>query len=79
LLLPETDAAAACEVAERLRAAAEARLANAAAAGIAGAVTMTFGVAVLEPGMRVGECLKRADEALYAGKAAGRNRVVGSA
>jgi diguanylate cyclase (GGDEF)-like protein len=85
LLLPETEEAAACEVAERLRAAAEVRLAEAAglgsgeAVGIAeAAVTMTFGVAVLERGMRVGECLKRADEALYAGKAAGRNRVVGS-
>ena len=76
LLLPETGAATACEVAERLRAAAEARLA--AAAGIGEAVTMTFGVALLERGMRVGECLKHADDALYAGKAAGRNRVVGT-
>ena len=47
--------------------------------GIAETVTMTFGVAMFERGMRVGECLKRADEALYAGKAAGRNRVVGAA
>jgi diguanylate cyclase (GGDEF)-like protein len=78
LLLPETEAAAACEVAERLRAAAEARLAEAAAAGIAEAVTLTFGVAVFERGMRVGECLKQADEALYAGKEAGRNRVIRS-
>ncbi len=77
LLLPETEAVGACEVAERLRAAAEGRLAG--AAGVAGGVTMTFGVAVLEGGMRVGECLKRADEAMYAGKAAGRNRVVGVA
>jgi diguanylate cyclase (GGDEF)-like protein len=75
LLLPDTDAPTACEVAERLRAAVAAQLG--VAAGIAdSAVTMTFGVAVLERGMRVGECLKRADEALYAGKDAGRNRVV---
>ena len=74
LLLPETDAATACEVAERLRAEAEARLAE--AAGLAAGVTLTFGVAVFERGMRVAECLKRADEALYAGKEAGRNRVV---
>jgi diguanylate cyclase (GGDEF)-like protein len=74
LLLPETDAATACEVAERLRAAAEARLAE--AAGLGAGVTLTFGVAVFERGIRVADCLKRADEALYAGKRAGRNRVV---
>jgi diguanylate cyclase len=77
LLLPETEAALACDVAERLRAAAEKRLAD--AAGIGDSVTVTFGVAVFERAMRVGECLKRADEALYAGKEAGRNRVVGAA
>ena len=74
LLLPETDAATACEVAERLRAEAAARLAE--AAGLAAGVTLTFGVAMFERGMRVAECLKRADEALYAGKESGRNRVV---
>jgi len=78
VLLPETEAAAASEVAERLRAAAEAGLAT--AAGIGGGagerVTMTFGVAVFERGMRVVDCLNRADEALYAGKERGRNRVV---
>ena len=62
------------DVAERLRAAAESRLAETAAIGES--VTVTFGVAVFERGMRVGECLKRADEALYTGKEAGRNRVV---
>ena len=77
LLLPETDAATAFEVAQRLRAVAEARLAEAAA--IAETVTMTFGVAMFERGTRVGDCLKRADDALYAGKAAGRNRVLGAA
>jgi len=76
LLLPETDAATACEVAQRLRAVAEARLAE--AAGLGAGVTLTFGVAMFERGMRVGECLKRADDALYAGKEAGRNRVVGA-
>jgi len=76
LLLPETEAEAAREIAERLRAAAEARLAE--AAGITGGVrvTLTFGVALFGgSGTRVNECLRRADEALYAGKAAGRNRV----
>jgi len=56
---------------------AEARLAEAAA--IAEGVTLTFGVAMFERGMRVGECLKRADDALYAGKGGGRNRVMGAA
>jgi diguanylate cyclase (GGDEF)-like protein len=77
LLLPETDAATACDVAKRLRAVAEARLAE--AAGLETGVTLTFGVATFERGMRVGECLKRADDALYAGKSAGRNRVVDAA
>jgi diguanylate cyclase (GGDEF)-like protein len=77
LLLPETDGAMAGEVAERLRAIAEARLA--AAAGLRQGVTLTFGVAVFDGAIRVAECLKKADEALYAGKEAGRNRVVGHA
>jgi diguanylate cyclase (GGDEF)-like protein len=75
LLLPETEAETAREIAERQRAAAEVRLAEAAGIGGGASVTMTFGVAVFESGIRVGECLRRADEALYAGKAAGRNRV----
>jgi diguanylate cyclase (GGDEF)-like protein len=76
LLLPETEAETAREIAERLRAAAEARLAETAGIAAGASVTLTFGVAVFgESGMRVGECLRRADEALYAGKAAGRNRV----
>jgi len=74
LLLPETEAVVAGEIAERLRAAMQARLSEAAA--LADAVTMTFGVAAFDRTMRVGECLKRADDALYAGKEAGRNRVV---
>jgi len=73
LLLPETDAALAGEVAERLRGAAERRLGE--AAGLRQGVTLTFGVAVFDGTIRVAECLKKADEALYAGKEAGRNRV----
>jgi diguanylate cyclase (GGDEF)-like protein len=77
LLLPETEGVLAGEVAERLRAIAEARLAESAAIGQA--VTLTFGVAVFNGAIRVAECLKKADDALYAGKEAGRNRVVGAA
>lgn len=39
-------------------------------------ITMTFGVCVFDKSHGVDECLKRADEALYRGKEAGRNRVV---
>jgi len=74
LLLPETDLEIARDVADRLRATAEARLRE--AAGFDQSVTLTFGVAVFDRPMRVDACLKKADEALYAGKASGRNRVV---
>ena len=77
LLLPETELATACEVADRLRVAAEARLPE--IAGLGEIVTLTFGVAVFDRPMRVDACLKKADEALYAGKAEGRNRVVRAA
>ncbi|HSY40059.1 MAG TPA: GGDEF domain-containing protein [Polyangia bacterium] len=77
LLLPETDLATACEVADRLRVAVEARLPE--IAGLGESVTLTFGVAVFDRPMRVDACLRKADEALYAGKAEGRNRVVRAA
>jgi diguanylate cyclase (GGDEF)-like protein len=77
LLLPETDLATACEVADRLRAAIEARLSQ--AAGLTQSITLTFGVSVFDRPMRVDACLKGADDALYAGKGEGRNRVVSAA
>ena len=77
LLLPETDLATAGEVANRLRATAEARLSD--TAGLGDSVTLTFGVAAFDRPMRVDACLKQADDALYAGKAEGRNRVVSAA
>jgi diguanylate cyclase (GGDEF)-like protein len=46
------------------------------AAGIDWPVTATFGVAQYLPGESVEATVRRADEALYRGKAAGRNRVV---
>jgi diguanylate cyclase len=36
-------------------------------------VTASFGIATLDPGIPVEDCLERADKALYAAKAAGRN------
>lgn len=74
LLLPETDAGAACGVARRLR------------EGIAthgldynGSrlfVSMTFGVSAYEQAGGVAGSIRNADDALYEGKAGGRNRVV---
>jgi diguanylate cyclase (GGDEF)-like protein/PAS domain S-box-containing protein len=39
-------------------------------------ITMTFGVVVMQPGEPMENAIKRADAAMYEGKAQGRNRVV---
>jgi len=70
LLLADTDHAAAAAIAERLRSA----IAGSPFAGI-GAVTASFGVAAARPGEPLVTLTGRADRALYAAKAAGRNRV----
>ncbi|MQX37403.1 PAS domain-containing protein [Roseospira navarrensis] len=69
-ILPGTDAAGALHLAETLRAA----MAEATLDGIA-PVTISLGVAVHRPGQSVAEWVTRADAALYAAKAAGRNCV----
>lgn len=77
LLLPKTSAAEATAVAERSRRAIGALTVTAGggAAHSTSRATMTFGVATLEPGELPEACISRADAALYAGKAAGRDRV----
>jgi len=71
LLLPDTQEAAAAVVAEELRAAtAESRLVE------GWQVTLSIGVAELRPGESSDSWMKHADDALYAAKKAGRNRVV---
>jgi diguanylate cyclase (GGDEF)-like protein len=74
LVLPNTDRQGALAAAERVRAAIEA----AAFPGITDdrRVTVTVGVATHAKGGAVSVLLARADEALYQGKHAGRNRVI---
>ncbi|WP_404301756.1 diguanylate cyclase [Alicycliphilus denitrificans] len=75
LAMPDTTAAQAREALERLRA----RVESTAWAGIfpgASGVTVTIGAAVCQPDESVESAIRRADAALYEGKAAGRNRVV---
>jgi diguanylate cyclase (GGDEF)-like protein len=69
-VLPDTDGVGALVIAERLRA----RVADQVATGSQPTVTITIGVAVWVTG-GPDELVSRADAALYAGKAAGRNNV----
>jgi diguanylate cyclase (GGDEF)-like protein len=74
LLLPDTREAAAAVVAEQLRGSVEqSRLSGTAV------VTVSIGVAELRPGESMDAWMKHADDALYAAKNAGRNRVARSA
>ncbi|HYG89736.1 MAG TPA: sensor domain-containing diguanylate cyclase [Azospirillum sp.] len=78
VLLPETDAKNACEVAERLRYAISA-IALPLPAGLVG-MTASIGVAAADPAdASMERPLIRADEALYRAKAEGRNRVARAA
>jgi diguanylate cyclase (GGDEF)-like protein len=68
-VLPGADAGAALDVAERIRARVETHEPDAPASA-----TVTIGVAVWTSG-GMDELITRADDALYAGKSAGRNNV----
>ena len=77
VVMPETDLANAAAVAERLRAAVAKHLFTVRSSGEKLAITISVGVAAAMPtGDRRDRLLKRADDALYSAKAAGRNRVV---
>jgi diguanylate cyclase (GGDEF)-like protein len=79
ILLPQTGADRALEVAERLRVAV-AGVEIAADGGPPIRFTTSIGVATLAEGdLGVGALLARADRALYEAKSRGRNRVVGAA
>jgi len=74
-LLVETDAEQAMAVAERIRAMAEAMVIPSEAGDLT--VTVSIGVAALNGEDSIKDLLKRADEALYEAKKAGRNTVAG--
>jgi len=74
VLLPDADHVTVLAVAQRLRAALErAPQVGAGAAGVS--YTVSIGVAMLQPGEDITSLMARADTALYAAKAGGRNRV----
>ncbi|EKU81800.1 diguanylate cyclase (GGDEF)-like protein [Massilia sp. UYP32] len=74
VLLPDADGRTVLSVAQRLRAALErAPQVEAGAAGVS--YTVSIGVAMLRPGEGITSLMARADTALYAAKAGGRNRV----
>lgn len=77
LLLPSTDYEGGMQAVEKLREAIESKQFE--FAGNTFSVTMTFGVARFEKDDHLDSCIKRADEALYTGKNAGRNQVVSAA
>jgi len=77
VVMPETDLANAAAVAERLRAAIAKDLFTVRSSGGKLAVTISVGVAAaIAGGDHRDRLLKRADDALYSAKSAGRNRVV---
>jgi diguanylate cyclase (GGDEF)-like protein len=74
ILLPSTTIAAAHELSERLRR--QVAITVSCDDLRTRAVTITIGVAQWHPGESLEETIHRADQALYLGKNAGRNRVV---
>lgn len=78
VLLPETDRTAALVVAERLRRALEKQAVVTTHGDATGslAYTVSIGVAMLRNPESYQDLMRRADAALYAAKATGRNRVV---
>jgi diguanylate cyclase len=73
-LLPDTDLRGGGIAAEKMRNAIQQT--NIAFAGDRLGITMTFGVAVYDGKTSLEACVRRADEALYAGKHRGKNQVV---
>jgi diguanylate cyclase (GGDEF)-like protein len=76
VLLPDTDLEGAVAAAENLRRAVASTECRWAGANLR--VTVTIGVSEFQADMDADACLRVADDRLYAGKAAGKNRVVGA-
>lgn len=77
VILPRTAGDAAAKLADQLRAEiAKSRLVIRNRSQDLGRVTLSIGVATLQPGESTDSCFRRADEALYRAKNQGRNRVV---
>jgi diguanylate cyclase len=78
IIMPGTDLAIAKSVAERIRKELETQKVVLRESGQnLGAITASFGVAVLQRGEDAKGLIRRADSKLYAAKSAGRNRVLG--
>jgi len=75
IALADTDHAGAMNAAEQFRRAVEKETASSRSAGTP--ATITVGVARYEPGEDLQSLITRADDRLYVGKRAGRNRVAG--
>ncbi|WP_185954231.1 GGDEF domain-containing protein [Balnearium lithotrophicum] len=77
VVLPETDAKEAKEVAERIRKAIESRCIEHPSSKVSKCVTVSIGIATITPEENQSKeiLIKRADEALYEAKRKGRNRV----
>ncbi len=77
VILPETTSDEAARVAERIRAEASGSTFQAGDSGVA--ITVSIGISTIDDrDADLAACLKRADQALYQAKAAGRNTVISS-
>jgi diguanylate cyclase (GGDEF)-like protein len=78
ILLPDTDENGALEIAERVQKELRALAIPHAASMIDDVLTASLGIAAIVPGVQQQprQLVQRADEALYAAKAAGRNRIM---
>jgi len=74
IILDNADLATAQEIAERVRQRVASAPVKTRSAGVN--ITLSLGLARLEPGDDVDSLIKRADEALYSAKHQGRNRVI---
>lgn len=74
VILPDTDARNAFDIADRLRKAIEASVCEFEDLKIK--VTMSFGVTAIDPSKSIEDNIKCADEKLYTAKESGRNRVI---